>query len=822
MKSYRFTSLLFFVALTLHAEEYQFDVATLSQNISKEDKEYLLKGKSKPGRYDVDIYINSQYIESRKMLFMRASNDSNRLTPCLAEKDISKWGLKSDVFTTDSQGKCKNILANPLVKMSLDLNNSKVDFSIPQQLLMTRYTDISPIALWDDGINALVMNYSLGATENDSKINQATRSRSAWGQFTPGINLGAWRVRNNSTWQHTDRAGSTWKSNATYIERGINTWKSRLVIGQRDTSGDVFDSLPFTGLMIATDENMVPFSQRQFSPLVRGIARTSARVEIKQNGYSIYTTTVPPGPFEINTITEAQDGGDLEVIVWEADGKPQVFTVPYQKPAIALHRGFIKYSVMSGRYHPADFHSQDEVTQATLMVGLPWNLTLFGGGQASRSYQSGAMGVGLSLAALGSVSVDGTQAQRHMINQGSQLGNKWRLRYSNTFAATHTQISASVSQYSARFSELAEVLNSYGNRADGLWQQHYRQHKSSQILQLSQSVGTWGAFSASLQHDQWQNQRSSNNYRLSWSQSFRRFSLSADWQRNLNGFQRQQSGHNDTFSVRVMVPLDQWLGNSVQVTSDVNSAAKGRQKYDVGISGQSFDRQMTWALRTDYARSESQRHQINHLASAEWAGTYGKLGGSYSYSDQYRTMSASLNGGLIIHHRGITFGQPFTDSVVLAETPGVKGVKVGGWPGIRTDYRGFTLLPYLSNYQNNIVKVDTASLSSTAELLQSEGHAIPSQGSVIEMRFKTRVGARAILTITTAQGEPLPLGAQLYLPDQQGSVGMVGDSGEAYVSGLAPQGVVKVESPNRNCVIHYKLPNSVPASGVYTMPVRCQ
>lgn len=392
------------------------------------------------------------------------------------------------------------------------------------------------------------------------------------------------------------------------------------MIGQCDTSGDVFDSLPLTGLMIATDENMVPFSQRQFSPLVRGIARSSARVEIKQNGYSIYTTTVPPGPFETNTITEAQDGDDLEVIVWEADGKPQFFTVPYQKPAIALHRGFIKYSVMSGHYHPADFHSQDEVTQATLMVGLPWNLTLFGGGQGSRSYQSGAMGVGLSLAAFGSVSVDGTQAQRHMINLGSQLGNKWRLRYSNTFAATHTQISASVSQYSARFSELAEVLNSYGNRADGMWQQHYRQHKSSQILQLSQSVGTWGAFSASLQHDQWQNQRSSNNYRLSWSQSFRRFSL-----------------------------------------------------------------------------------------------------------------------------------------------------------------------------------------SSTAELLQSEGHAIPSQGSVIEIRFKIRVGARAILTITTAQGESLPLGAQFYLSDQQGSVGMVGDSGEAYVSGLAPQGIVKVESPNRNFVIHYKL-----------------
>lgn len=44
---------------------------------------------------------------------------------------------------------------------------------------------------------------------------------------------------------------------------------------------------------------MVPYSERQFAPVVRGIARTQARVEVKQNGYTIYNTTVAPGLFAL-------------------------------------------------------------------------------------------------------------------------------------------------------------------------------------------------------------------------------------------------------------------------------------------------------------------------------------------------------------------------------------------------------------------------------------------------------------------------------------------------------------------------------------------
>lgn len=49
--------------------------------------------------------------------------------------------------------------------------------------------------------------------------------------------------------------------------------------------------------------------------MIHGIARGTAQVTIKQNGYDIYNSTVPPGPFTINDIYAAGNSGDLQVTI---------------------------------------------------------------------------------------------------------------------------------------------------------------------------------------------------------------------------------------------------------------------------------------------------------------------------------------------------------------------------------------------------------------------------------------------------------------------------------------------------------------------------
>lgn len=114
-----------------------------------------------------------------------------------------------------------------------------------------------------------------------------------------GLNPGAWRLRDNSTWSYNSSgsAGSEdkWQHINTWFERDItlaltpDTWRQ---LYQRRYLRRLL-----CGAQLASDDNMLPDSQKGFAPVIHGIARGTAQVTIKQNGYEIYQSTVPPGPF---------------------------------------------------------------------------------------------------------------------------------------------------------------------------------------------------------------------------------------------------------------------------------------------------------------------------------------------------------------------------------------------------------------------------------------------------------------------------------------------------------------------------------------------
>ena len=87
-----------------------------------------------------------------------------------------------------------------------------------------------------------------------------------------------------------------------YVQRPIIALKSQLVIGDGNSDGSVFDSAGFRGVRLFSVDNMYPDSQQGYAPTVRGMAKTDAKVVIRQNGYVIYQVYVPPGPFVINDL----------------------------------------------------------------------------------------------------------------------------------------------------------------------------------------------------------------------------------------------------------------------------------------------------------------------------------------------------------------------------------------------------------------------------------------------------------------------------------------------------------------------------------------
>lgn len=132
------------------------------------------------------------------------------------------------------------------------------------------------------------------------------------------------------------------------MQRDIAAVRGRAVLGEYNTTGQLFNSVPFTGVQLAGDERMLPDSQRGFAPEIRGVAKTNAKVTVRQQGSIIYETTVTPGAFLINDLYPTGYGGDLAVTIQEADGSIQQFTLPYASVAQLLRPRSHRYSATAG------------------------------------------------------------------------------------------------------------------------------------------------------------------------------------------------------------------------------------------------------------------------------------------------------------------------------------------------------------------------------------------------------------------------------------------------------------------------------------------
>ncbi|EBH4883403.1 pilin outer membrane usher protein SafC, partial [Salmonella enterica] len=463
------------------ARTYSFDASLLNGGGKGIDLSLFEEGTQLPGIYPVDIILNGARVDSREMAFRteRDRDGSPYLKTCLTQKMLARYGVKvedypglfhqSDGSSNKGAEVCADLSAIPGATETYQFAAQQLRLGIPQVALRPQFTGIAPEALWDDGISAFLLNWQANAYRTEYRGDGKSVSDSFQAMLEPGINVGAWRVRNLTTWDKSSGQSGKWESAYTRVERGLNGIKSRLTLGESYTPPDIFDSVPFRGGMLGSDEDMVPYSQREFAPVVRGIARTQARVEVRQNGYLIQSLTVAPGAFSLTDLPVTGSGGDLQVTVLESDGTKQVFIVPFTTPAIALREGYMKYNVTGGQYRSSDGEVEHtSLGQATLMYGLPWGLTAFSGVQGAEHFWSAALGLGWSLGSLGAVSVDGIHSLGQKKGREQESGDTWRVRYNKSFEMTETSFTAASYQYASDgYYTLSDVLDTYRHHGSG-------------------------------------------------------------------------------------------------------------------------------------------------------------------------------------------------------------------------------------------------------------------------------------------------------------------------------------------------------------------
>ncbi|NIG44040.1 fimbrial biogenesis outer membrane usher protein [Enterobacter sp. Acro-832] len=782
-----------------------------------------------PGTYRVDVVLNNTVFGTRDIAFAlkKDAAGNSSLQPCLSTEMLRELGVRLEQFPALT-GSCADLSVIPQASAKFIFERQQLQLSLPQAAINAQARGYVPPEQLDEGINALLLNYNFSGDNTQGRRSEIPDSDNYYLSLRPGLNMGPWRIRNYSTWNRSTNGSDTqesWDSIYTYAQRNIISLKSQLTVGDSNAPSDMFDSVPFRGAQLASDDDMLPDSLRGYAPVVRGIARTNAQVIIKQNGYTIYQSYVSPGAFEITDMYPTGSSGDLDVTIKEADGSEQHQTVAFASLPVLQREGRVKFSLTSGQYRPYDGDIDKEMfTQATAIYGLPAGFTVYGGGQFSQHYQSLLSGVGKNFGTIGAVSIDGTQAWSSQKDQDKESGQSWRVRYSKNILETGTNISIAGYRYSTSgYYTLSEVLDTW---RDDAWRTNNDRRRNRAEFLLNQNIGEkLGSLSlTTMSEDYWNSDRKMRSIGVGYSNSWSgiTYNLNYSYNRNTTDSENDKIYDEDQiFSLSITVPLDRWLSNSY-ATYSLNTSKRGDTSHNVGLNGSLLeDRNLNWNV---------QESQTNHgegnggYASLDYQGTYARVNSAYSYDHDQKRVNYGIEGGIVAHAHGVTLSQALGETAALVEAPGANGVSVSNQTGVRTDFRGYTVVPYVTPYRESTLSLDTATLPESADVELSSQKITPTRGAIVRAHFDTRVGKRVLMTLIRSNGEPVPFGAMVTASDNA-SGNIVGDSGQVYLTGMPQKGSLLLKWGNASkeqCSVSYRLPEETPASGVIELNATCQ
>ncbi|MHA3641574.1 fimbrial polyadhesin usher MyfC [Yersinia enterocolitica] len=813
------------------AGHYTFDPILLADNNINANTNISLfeQGGQLPGTYLVDIFLGDEKVDSTNVTFhsVKSPTGEYSLQSCLTKEQLSRYGVAVDNYPEllppaknteqgEQASQCVNLAAIPQASEEFEFYTMRLVLNIPQVAL--RPKDEIPIERWDDGITAFLLNYMANSSTTTYR-QTGEQQRSNYVQLYPGFNIGAWRIRNATSWNQSGNSAGKWQSSYIYATRGLYRLKSRITLGESYTPGDFFDSVPFTGVMLGDDANMLPSIQRDFMPVVRGIARSQARVEVRQNGYLIYSTVVSPGPFELTDMLPSHSDGDLHVTVLESNGATQQFTVPYTVPAIALRKGRLRYNLMAGRYRPANVDVETTpIAQATVAYGLPWNLTAFVGGQWSPHYQATTAGMGVMLGGYGALSSSITQASSEYRQQQPVKGQAWEVRYNKTLQASDTSFSVVNSQYStADFRSLSDVLQSYrrhdGSRRD--WHSNPLRNQTSVVV--GQSLGQFGYLNLNWSRQNYRDAPASSSWGVQYSFNTGNLYWSLDWTQN------QYRGNQDRLlSLSVSMPLGHEHNTyaAYRMTSSDNS-----KDHELSLYGHAFDNRLSWNVRQTERYAQFHSGENSGSLGLDWHGNYGDIGGDYYYNPNMRQISANVSGGAVIHRHGLTLGPQINGTAALVEVPGISGVSTSEDHRLKTDFRGYSIVPSIFPYQEHDISLETTDLPPDAEVTNTDAKVLPTEGAIVRASFSPQIGARALMTIKRANGETIPFGAMASLVNQPANAAIVDEGGKAYLTGLPETGQLLVQwgrDASQQCRVDYQLASAKKGdAGLYMLSGMC-
>ncbi|TPQ32494.1 fimbria/pilus outer membrane usher protein [Cupriavidus pinatubonensis] len=769
-----------------------------------------------PGTYRADLQVNGAWVGMAEITLRQAGNDARDVQPCFDRMLIERAGVDVTRLPAPSAERLVHAAMADCVTLpelvpganaAFDNGELRLDLSVPQSFLSRSARGYVDPRYWDEGVTAARLAYNANVYHTEST---GVSSTQGYLGLNAGINIGPWRFRHYGSLSYDAVARNRYQSVQTSVQRSITPMRSQLVVGDAFTDGAMFDSFGFRGVQFATDDRMLPESQRGYAPTVRGIANSNARVQVRQNGNIIYETTVAPGTFEIDDLYATGYGGDLEVLVTEADGSVRASFVPYAPVVNALRPGIWRYSVTSGQYRNTGVQSTPLFLQATVQHGISNLLTGYGGMLAAQGYFSIVLGMAMNTR-YGAFGADATHATTRLVSQPDRSGQSMRLSYSKMVSPTRTNVTLAAYRYSTSgFLNFADAVatRSLDDAGAVPVPRGVRRGRLQVTISQGMPAGYGNVYLSGSAQDYWNHRGRDTQYQAGYNNSYKRVSYGISAARQINlGTARWEN--------RVMLTVGIPLGRTPHAPYAMTSLQKdssgvmGVQESLTGTLG--ADSKFTYGLNASHS-SGGGTVTSSVAGNAGYVSPIATLTANASHGNHYSQYGAGISGGIVAYAGGVTFSSALGDTVAIVEAADATGAHVANANGLRLDPWGHAIVPNLMPFSRNPVEIDPKGLPLDVELRSTLQQVAPTSGAVVRVRFDTGKGGRAaILRVRMSDGTPLPFAAEVF--DADGNLaGTVGQDGQLLARGLTRDaGVLTAKwGPLQadTCAFRYALPAS--------------
>ncbi len=815
-----------------------------------------------PGKYRADIYVNQEWL-GRRDIDIFAPSDGSEARPCITKTLLTQAGLNFTALpptkdnlelakATADQTTCVDMAQQiPNSTVAFDGSDLRLDLSIPQLYLSRGFVDPSE---WQQGINAGFMTYNINSMQSNlaNGSNGTQQSSELFAGLSLGLNLQGWRLRYNGS--YTDQPGSTtttlstvtpttntninnittapstvvsgsvlgvtdtvqqnsrWQLITAYAQHDVIGLQSQLTIGDTYTNADMFNSVALQGVMLASDDRMLPESQRGYAPVIRGVAESNAKVTVRQGGNVIYETSVPPGEFKIDDMYNSSFAGDFFVTITEADGRQKQYVVPYSNGVLLLRPGQSRYSLAAGKLLNVVSSGAPEFAEATYQRGVGQGVTVYTGAIASKYYGSALAGTAMSTR-YGSFGIDLTRSATVAAPyDNTLLGRSWRVNYSKVIQDTGTNFSMAAYRYSTSdFMTLTDAAL-IRNQQDlpGAAAPFLSPKKSFQLSLTQPLPGRYGSlFVSGLAQYYWNEAPDSISYQAGYTNNATWGNYGFALSRTADAF----GVYHNLMSFNLSIPIGS--EGSLHRPNLTSNASYGDHQTNtaVAVNGNWDDNgKINYNAYDNYASSGatagSSATSSNTVGiGAQYSGAYGQVWGSYS-SGTTKQSTLNVSGSVIAFSDGVILAPSLGETIGIVEAPGMEGATVMNSNHNRIDAAGYSVIPFLNPFINNDIVIDPKGSNMDAELDTSAIQVAPRAGAIVLLKFSTTIGRAVLITLTRSDGNTMPIGSSVY--DEHGKdIGMLAQGGRFFNRGLGQHGILTVKWGTRQdqqCMAEYSMP----------------